>query len=109
MADNSGIAAASRGAFFRRLGRICQPRSDRRVGRQRRLNWLMNLHCASCPDMSEEAAREAVDACVHRFNDLDGDGWINTIEREDIYEQIGRVIDLCGFGYDEEWVGERDW
>jgi len=54
-------------------------------------------------------ARTAVDACVRRFNDLNDDGWICTIEREDIYEQIGRVIDLCGFDYREEWVGERDW
>jgi hypothetical protein len=32
-----------------------------------------------------------------------------TIEREHIYEQVGRIIDLCGFEYDEEWVSERDW
>lgn len=60
------------------------------------------------PSMSEAAARAAVDECVRRFNHLD-DGWIGTIEREDIFEEIGRAIDLCGFEYDEEWLGERDW
>lgn len=64
------------------------------------------------PGLSEEAARGAVDECVRRFNELDEreeNSWICTIEREDIYEQFGRVIDLCGFEYGEEWVGERDW
>jgi hypothetical protein len=57
---------------------------------------------------TEAAARRAVDACVRRFNRMD-DGWICTIEREDIFEQIGRVIDACGFDYDEDWLDERDW
>lgn len=61
------------------------------------------------PSLSEAGARAAVDACVRRFNVLDDDGWICTIEREDIYEQIGRAIDLCGFEYDEDWTSERDW
>ena len=59
--------------------------------------------------LSEDAARAAVDACVRRFNDLDDEGWICTVEREDINEQVGWVIDLCGFEYDEDWVTERDW
>jgi hypothetical protein len=61
------------------------------------------------PELPEDVARRAIDECVRRFNDLDEDGWICTIEREDIYEQIGRVVDLCGFEYDEDRVGERDW
>lgn len=60
------------------------------------------------PELSEDEAQQAVEACVRRFNDLD-DGWIVTLEREDIYEQIGRVIDLCGFAYDEDWIGAREW
>ena len=58
--------------------------------------------------MTEKAARKAVDACVRRFNRMD-DGWICTIEREDIYEQVCHVVDLCGFDCQEEWLGERDW
>jgi hypothetical protein len=60
------------------------------------------------PQPTEEAARLAVDECVRRFNDLD-DGWICTIEREDIYEQIGRVVDACGFDCQEDWLDEREW
>jgi hypothetical protein len=59
-------------------------------------------------DPSEEATRAAVDECVRRFNALD-DGWICTQEREDIYEQVGRVVDACGFEFDEDWMGEREW
>jgi len=57
---------------------------------------------------TEPAVREAVTACVRRFNEID-DGWICTIEREDIYEQVGQIIDICGFEFDEDWVDERDW
>jgi hypothetical protein len=60
------------------------------------------------PQPTEEAVRRAVDACVRRFNDID-DGWICTIEREDIYDQVGRVVDACGFDCQEDWLDERDW
>jgi hypothetical protein len=60
------------------------------------------------PLPSEEAARQAVDECVRRFNGID-DGWICTIERENIYEQIGQVVDACGFDCQEDWLDERDW
>jgi hypothetical protein len=60
------------------------------------------------PELTEESARAAVDECVRRFNTLD-DGWICTVEREDIYEQVGSVIDCCGFGCDESWLDERHW
>jgi hypothetical protein len=58
------------------------------------------------------AARRLVDECVHRFNELDLSGdhhWICTIEREDIFEQVGRAVELCGFEYDEDWLDEREW
>lgn len=60
------------------------------------------------PRLTEGAARRAVDECVRRFNDLD-DGWICTIEREDICEQIYTVVEACGFECDEDWTSERDW
>jgi hypothetical protein len=60
------------------------------------------------PQPTEEAARRAVDECVRRFNGLD-DGWICTTEREDIYEQVGRVVDAAGFNCQEDWLDERDW
>ncbi len=60
------------------------------------------------PKLTEEAARRLVDECVRRFNAID-DGWICTLEREDIYEQIGRVVDACGFDCQEDWLDEREW
>ena len=59
-------------------------------------------------DPAEALAREVVDHCVLRFNGID-DGWICTIERETIFEQIAKVVDLCGFDCEEDWLGERDW
>jgi hypothetical protein len=63
---------------------------------------------ALSPEPAEEAARLAVDECVRRFNTLN-DAWIGTIEREDIYEQIGIIVTACGFDYQEDWLDERDW
>jgi hypothetical protein len=60
------------------------------------------------PKPTEAAARCAVDECVRRFNARD-DAWICTTEREDIYEQIGRVVDACGFDCQEDWLDEREW
>jgi hypothetical protein len=60
------------------------------------------------PEIPEDGVRRAVDECARRFNDLD-DGWICSIERDDISEQIGRVVDSCGLDYDDDWIGEREW
>jgi hypothetical protein len=60
-------------------------------------------------DLTENQARTAVEACVERFNHLDEEGWIETTEREDIFEEIGRIVDACGFAYDEDWISARDW
>jgi hypothetical protein len=57
---------------------------------------------------TEKKVRKAVDQCVRRFNKMDG-GWINTIEREDIYDVIGDVVELTGFECEENWLDERDW
>ena len=72
------------------------------------LRRLIDDLLALGPGPTEKAARRAVDACVRRFNKID-DGWICTIEREDISEQIGRVVDACGFDCEEDWLDERDW
>jgi hypothetical protein len=60
------------------------------------------------PQPTEEATRQAVGECVRRFNDID-DGWICTLEREDIYERVSRVVDACGFDCQEDWLDEREW
>ena len=59
--------------------------------------------------LDERTARRLVRRSVLRFNELN-DGWICTIEREDICEKLNRVIELCGFSCDdEEWLAGRDW
>ena len=59
--------------------------------------------------LDENAARRLVRQAVERFNELN-DGWICTIEREDICEELDRVIELCGFSSDDEdWLAGREW
>lgn len=60
-------------------------------------------------DLTENQARAAVEACVERFNYLNEERWMETDEREDIGEAIGRIVDACGFAYDEDWISARDW
>lgn len=72
------------------------------------LRELIDDVIALGPNPDEQAARAAVDKCVRRLNDLD-DGWVTTIEREDLCEAIYQVVDLAGFEGDEDWVDEREW
>ena len=61
------------------------------------------------PVLDERTARRLVRQSVLRFNELN-DGWICTIEREDICEELDRIIELCGFSCDDEdWLAGRDW
>ena len=63
------------------------------------------------PDAPEPALIDEIQHCVQRFNDLDEDeGFIETIEREDICEAIDRMADLIGLDdYGEALEGGRDW
>jgi len=72
------------------------------------LHRLVEDVIALGPKPSEAAVRALVDECVRRFNELD-DGWICTIERDDIFEQVCQVVQLAGFECDEDWLDERDW
>ena len=63
-------------------------------------------------DPQEQDVRAAVCACVQQFNELDeleSNGWIFTIEREDISEVIWKVIELAGFESGEDWLEDREW
>jgi hypothetical protein len=107
VADSAGLQLLRDERFFAGWDEFVSP--ERVVASEASVRRLIDDLIALGPEPSEESARLAVDDCVRRFNALDDEGWICTIEREDIYEQVGRVIDLCGFDYGEEWVGERDW
>lgn len=70
---------------------------------------LVDALAALGPDGSLRAVRREVRRCVERFNELD-DGWICTIEREDIVDGLGRLVDLCGMDGTAEWVDDgREW
>jgi hypothetical protein len=56
----------------------------------------------------EEDVRSAASDCVKQFNELD-DGWIMTIEREDIADAILGVVQLAGFEADDDWIEDRAW
>jgi hypothetical protein len=106
VADIAGLQRLGDERFFAGWDKFVSP--ERVEASEVNVRHLIDDLVALGPQMSEEAARRTVEACVRRFNALD-DGWIVTLEREDIYEQIGRVIDLCGFEYNEDWIGAREW
>ncbi|WP_422929093.1 hypothetical protein [Singulisphaera sp. PoT] len=61
------------------------------------------------PDGSEDDASEILRRCIERYNDLD-DGFICTIEREELCDILYELGDDCGLDGGEEWVDEwRDW
>jgi hypothetical protein len=73
------------------------------------IRTLIDALVALGPKGSKRTVRKEVRACVERFNDLD-EGWICTIEREDIVECLGHIVDLCGMDGTAEWVDDgRDW
>src|SRR5262245_43135866 len=106
MAKIAALKRLQKGRFFEAWDEFIEARRVRAC--EGYLRRLIDDLVALGPRMTEADARRAVNACVRRFNRID-DGWICTIEREDIFEQIGRVIDLCGFEYEEDWIGGRDW
>lgn len=59
-------------------------------------------------DPDEEDVRQAVSDCVKQFNELD-DGWITTIEREEIGDAILGVVQAAGFEPDDDWIDDREW
>lgn len=106
MADLTALRRRREGRFFEDWDDSIS--AERVAASESNLRRLIDDLLALGPGPTEEAARRVVDACVRRFNDLD-DGRICTIEREGIFDQIGRVIDACGLDYDEDWLDERDW
>lgn len=106
MADIAGLQRLRDERFFTGWDEFVE--AERVAASEASVRQLIDDLIALGPMLSEKKARKAVDACVRRFNALDDDGWICTIEREDICEQIERAIELCGFECDEDWI-DRDW
>jgi hypothetical protein len=61
------------------------------------------------PTAGRDAVMRELRAAVERFNELD-DGFIGTIEREDLCDALYKIGEAAGVPSDEEWVDEyRDW
>jgi hypothetical protein len=77
------------------------------------IRQLIGRLAALGSEPTREQVQEEIDWCVQRFNELDNsspNSWICTIEREDICEVLGELLDLCGYdGSEEEWLRDRTW
>lgn len=61
------------------------------------------------PKADVEDATEVLRRCIERYNELD-DGFICTIEREELCDILYEIGDLCGLDSEDDWVDEwRDW
>lgn len=107
MADIASLEGLREDRFFAGWEEFISP--DRVAASEASIRILIDDLLALSPKRTEAATRAAVRECICRFNGLNDSGWICTIEREDIYEQIGQIIDRCGFDYDEDWISERNW
>ena len=77
--------------------------TSERIGR-----YLVDTFSTAGPSINEPTVCQAVRYAVARFNEAD-DGWIATIEREDICDQLSRVTEIAGFGCEDGWLDGRDW
>lgn len=56
-----------------------------------------------------EDATAVLRGCVERYNELD-EGFICTIEREELCDILYEIGELCGLVSSDDWVDEwRDW
>ena len=106
MVDRTALQQLRDQRFFGSWTGFVSP--ERTAASEASIRHLIDDLLALAPNPTEEAIRRAVNDCVRRFNALD-DGWICTIEREDIFEQVGRVANAYGFKCEEVWLGEREW
>lgn len=81
---------------------------------QRAACWLVLAETVDAlvalgPKGSVEDATAVLRHCVERYNELD-EGFICTIEREELCDILYELGDLCGLDAEEDWVDEwRDW
>jgi len=83
-------------------------RRDRQTAAVDAIRQLISKVIAIGANPNGSDVRLAISACVRTFNALD-DGWIATIEREDIAEAIFDVVRLAGFQCDDGWIADREW
>lgn len=106
MADLTALRQLSEQRFFGNWDEYIAPENIE--ASEANVRCLIDALITLGPRPTEEAVHRAVDECIRQFNKID-DGWICTTEREDIYEQVSRVVGVCGFDCQEEWLDARDW
>jgi hypothetical protein len=81
-------------------------RASRRIIRE-----LIDVLIEQGPNAPEPNRLDEIRLCVERFNALDEEhSFIETVEREDIFELIGELGDLVGLDdYEESLISDRDW
>lgn len=58
---------------------------------------------------SVEDATDILRQCIEQYNELD-EGFICTIEREELCDTLYEIGDACGLDGDEDWVDKwREW
>lgn len=81
---------------------------------QREACWLnlartVDALIALGPGGTAEDASVILRGCVEQYNDLD-DGFILSMEREDLSSILYEIGEFCGLDSEDEWVDEwREW
>src|SRR5579859_1238666 len=73
---------------------------------EKSIRLLIDRLIALGPAAAESAVQQAIHDCVEHFNELD-QGWICTIEREDICDCLSRVVEYCGLDGSADWIAEN--
>jgi hypothetical protein len=61
------------------------------------------------PGAAKDDALDVLRQCIEAYNELD-EGFICTIEREELCDHLYEIGDLCGLKDEGDWVDEwRDW
>ena len=82
--------------------------AERIITSEQIVRGLIDTLIVTAPPTGEPTVRQVVRHAVARFNEAD-DGWISTIEREDICDQLSRVTQVAGLTCEDEWLDGRKW
>jgi len=83
---------------------------DRREETEDLLRATIDALIALGPGARRESVVVRLRGAVEGLNALDTDGFIGTIEREDLCDLLYKIGEAAGVSADDEWVDEyRDW
>ena len=83
--------------------------AERVTASEQLIRSLIDAITANGPVATVAEVQRCVRECVARFNELD-QGWILTMEREDICDRLSRIVAFCGMDGSAEWIADnREW